>query len=151
MATDSTGVMDFLRDVIALAEDRDSPKADRAAMFASDLLAKAGAAKKSMCLAEAMGYDGPTGEVIVSGVAQDVLTRSHSALREYGADVDMANVTAGLAAAARIIRTSARADHDGCLVFMMRAQLGRDGGLAPKSISHRVPGAAQIIEGDDGA
>jgi hypothetical protein len=142
MATASTRVADFLHDVIAQCSTIDSPKADRAAMFASDLLVKAGAAREDKCLARAMGYSGPTGEVILSGVAQDVLTRSHTALREYGADVDMATVTAGLAAAARLIRTAARAEHGGCLIYMMQAQLGRDG-LAPNDISTRPSKAAE--------
>ncbi len=130
-------VEDFLHDVIATLDGIDSPKADRVAMLASDLLAKMGAAKEDTCLARAMGYSGPTGAVIVSGVAKGVLTRSHDALKEYGPDVDLQTVTAGLAAAARIIRTSAKVEHEGCIVFMMGLQTGG----APKDISHRPPKA----------
>jgi hypothetical protein len=131
-------VADFLRDVIALSGSMDSPKADRASLVAADLLAKLDVAKEDKCLARAMGYGGPTGEVIVSSVAHDVLKRSHAALREFGADVDMQTVTAGLAAAARVVRASVRAEHGGCVEYMMRLQLGANG-LAPRGISHRAP------------
>jgi hypothetical protein len=144
----STRVADFLHDVINLSEEIDSPKAERAAMFASDLLAKAGAAKEDTCLARAMGYTGPTGEGTVSGVAEGVLTRSHDALRQYGADVDIATVTAGLSAAARLIRKSAALEHAGCLSYMTRALLGADAGLAPKRISRRVSNRAEPNEAE---
>ena len=136
-------VEDFLHDVIATLDRIDSPKADRIMMLASDQIAKMGAAKEDTCLARAMGYSGPTGAVIVSGVAQGVLTRSHDAPKEYGRDVDLQTVI-DWSAAARIIRTSAKVEHEGCLVFMMRLQTGG----APTNISHRPPKAAERSEGD---
>ena len=140
-------VEDFLHDVIATLDATDSPKADRAAMLASDLLMKMGAAREDTCIARAMGYRGPTGAVAVSSVVARVLTRSHAALREFGPDVDLQTVTAGLAAAARIIRRSVSAEHAGCLVYMMRTQPGASA-LAPKGVSHHAPKAAEPPEGD---
>lgn len=140
MTADS--VSEFLHDVIAWADGADSHKADRAAMLADSLLAKIGAAAGDKCLASLMGYPahehGHAGPIPT--VASGVLTRAHDALREFGQDVDMATVLTGLAAAGRIVRTSAKASPEGCTVLLVGA------GLAPKHISHKVPRRAEPLE-----
>lgn len=100
-------VDNYLSDVIDWARSVDTPTADRLAMSADDLRAKAREIDgPSSSLAVSMGAAGERHRAGARAdtVSLDVLRRTSEALLTLGEDADPRNVGVGLAAAARIIK-----------------------------------------------